>query len=99
VERVCYGEFFLYYDAFPPLSGAAPPKAERLRHLDCVEFTTEWFLACLAGLRDHVDLPLCRTEMLIRAHKYRSLGAGFAMPMWPTEGPVDAVIHHISRMV
>ncbi|KAF9505692.1 hypothetical protein BS47DRAFT_1367871 [Hydnum rufescens UP504] len=80
-ERARYGEFFLHYDTFPPLSGAAPPKAERLRHLDCVEFSTEWFLACLAG-----------------AHKYRSLGAGFAVPMWPTEGPVDAVIRRISRM-
>ncbi|KAF9502699.1 hypothetical protein BS47DRAFT_1403218 [Hydnum rufescens UP504] len=96
VERARYGEFFLHYDTFPPLSGAAPPKAERLRHLDCVEFSTEWFLAHLAGLRDHVDLPLHHMEMLICAHKYHSLGAGFAMPMWPTEGPVDAVIHRIS---
>ncbi|KAF9504611.1 hypothetical protein BS47DRAFT_1368656 [Hydnum rufescens UP504] len=95
-ERARYGEFFLHYDTFPPLSGAAPPKAERLRHLDCVEFSTEWFLTRLAGLRDHVDLPLCRMEMLIHSHKYHSLGAGFAMPMWPTEGPVDAVICHIS---
>ncbi|KAF9505178.1 hypothetical protein BS47DRAFT_1368263 [Hydnum rufescens UP504] len=97
-ERARYGEFFLHYDTFPPLSGAAPPKAERLRHLDCVEFSTAWFLTRLARLRDHVDLPLRRMEILIRAHKYRSLGAGFAMPMWPTEGPVDAVIHRISRM-
>ncbi|KAF9516797.1 hypothetical protein BS47DRAFT_1360027 [Hydnum rufescens UP504] len=93
-ERACYGEFFLHYGTFPPLSGAAPLKAERLRHLDCVEFSTEWFLAHLAGLQDHVDLPLRRMEMLICAHKYHSLGAGFAMPMWPTEGPVDAVIHY-----
>jgi hypothetical protein len=80
-ERAHYGEFFLHYDAFPPLSGAAPPKAKRLCHLDCVEFTTEWFLACLARLWDHVDLPLHHMEMLIHAHKYHSLGAGFAMPM------------------
>ncbi|KAF9508556.1 hypothetical protein BS47DRAFT_1365882 [Hydnum rufescens UP504] len=98
VERACYGEFFLHYDTFPPLSGAAPPKAERLCHLDCVEFSTEWFLACLARLQDHVDLPLHRMEMLICAHKYHSLGAGFSVPMWPTEGPVDAVICRISRM-
>ncbi|KAF9503504.1 hypothetical protein BS47DRAFT_1402342 [Hydnum rufescens UP504] len=97
-ERAHYGEFFLHYDTFPPLSGAAPPKAERLRHLDCVEFSTEWFLAHLARLWDHVDLPLCHMEMLIHAHKYCSLGAGFAVPMWPTEGPVDSVICRISRM-
>ncbi|KAF9520822.1 hypothetical protein BS47DRAFT_1386991 [Hydnum rufescens UP504] len=97
-ERAHYGEFFLHYDTFPPLSGAAPPKAKRLCHLDCVEFSTEWFLTCLARLQDHVDLPLRCMEMLICAHKYHSLGAGFAVPMWPTEGPVDAVIRHISRM-
>ncbi|KAF9503238.1 hypothetical protein BS47DRAFT_1402599 [Hydnum rufescens UP504] len=87
-ERARYGEFFLHYDTFPPLSGAAPPKAERLRHLDCVEFSTEWFLARLAGYG----------TMLIFLFVYRSLGAGFAVPMWPTEGPVDAVIRRISRM-
>jgi len=32
------------------------------------------------------------------AHKHCAFGAGFIVTMWPTAGPVDAVICHICRM-
>lgn len=98
-ERARYGDFFLNYDVFAPLSGSAVPKVERLRRLDCVEFDTEWLLARLAELPGHsIDPPLRRLEMLMRAHKHRSFGAGFVVHMWPTNGPVDAIVRRISRM-
>lgn len=98
-EKARYGDFFLNYDAFPPLSGPAAPLAEKMRRLDCVEFDTEWILARLAELPRHSgNAPLRRMEMLMRAHKHRSFNAGFFVHIWPTDGPVDAVIRRIGRM-
>lgn len=98
-NRARYGEFFLNYDAFPPVSGPLVPRLNRWRRRDCVEFDTEWFIQNLPSLSSvSMDLPLRRMEMLIRAHKYRAFGAGFVVSMWPTEGPVDEVIRRISRL-
>ncbi|KAF9502873.1 hypothetical protein BS47DRAFT_1369952, partial [Hydnum rufescens UP504] len=87
-ERAHYGEFFLPYDTFPPLSGAAHQKQEAVPSGTVLS-------SALSG-SSHA-LPGYGT-MLIFLFIYRSLGAGFAVPMWPTEGPVDAVIRCISRM-
>lgn len=98
-NRARYGEFFLNYDAFPPITGPPVPRLDRCRRLHCVEFDTEWFIQNLPSLSPvSMDLPLRRMEMLMRAHKHRAFGAGFVVTMWPTEGPVDEVIRRISRM-
>jgi hypothetical protein len=78
-----------------------PPllKLEKLRQVNCVEFDTEWLIQNLASLPHvSISLPLRHMEMLMRAHKHRAFSAGFVVTMWPTEGPVDAIIRRISRM-
>jgi hypothetical protein len=97
-HRARYGEFFLNYDAFPPITGPPVPKPDRYRQLACVEFDTEWLIQNLPSLSTvSMELPLRRMEMLIRAHKHRVTGVGFVVTMWPTEGPVDEIIRRISR--
>ncbi|KAF9516554.1 hypothetical protein BS47DRAFT_1390612 [Hydnum rufescens UP504] len=85
-----YGELFLNYDLHPPVAGPPVPRAERLRHLHIVDFDIAWLVPRLAQLPpETVDLPLRRMEMMMRAHRHRSMGPGFVTGMWPTEGPVD----------
>ncbi|KAF9508448.1 hypothetical protein BS47DRAFT_1397761 [Hydnum rufescens UP504] len=38
-------------------------------------------------------------EMMIRAHSNRVMSVGFMTMMWPTSGPVDAIIRQICRLV
>ncbi|KAF9515766.1 hypothetical protein BS47DRAFT_1360842 [Hydnum rufescens UP504] len=98
-DRASYGNIFLSYDTFPPVIGPVVSKLDRLRRLQCVEFNTEWLIQKLASLPPtSIDLPLCHMELLMCAHKHRAFGAGFVVTMWPTEGPVHSVIHHICRM-
>ncbi|KAF9518615.1 hypothetical protein BS47DRAFT_1358705 [Hydnum rufescens UP504] len=90
-DRASYGNIFLSYDTFPPVIGPAVSKLNRLRQLQCVEFDTEWLIQKLASLPPtSIDLPLCRMELLMHAHKHYAFGAGFVVTMWPTEGPVHS---------
>jgi hypothetical protein len=34
----------------------------------------------------------------MHAHKHCAFGTGFVVTVWPTEGPVHGVIHHICQM-
>src|ERR1700720_1845071 len=82
-----------------PITGPTVPKLDKLRRLQCVEFDTEWLIQRLASLPpSSIDLPLHCMELLMHAHKHRAFGAGFVVTMWPTAGPVDAVICCICRM-
>jgi hypothetical protein len=74
-------------------------RVERLCHLQIVDFDLAWLVLRFAQLPpETVDLPLRRIEMMMRAHRHRSIGPGFVTTMWPTEGPVDGVIGRICRL-
>ncbi|KAF9520030.1 hypothetical protein BS47DRAFT_1387645 [Hydnum rufescens UP504] len=99
-SRSRYGEYFLNYDQYPPIVGPLIPRDQRLRRLQVVEFDTAWLVARLAQLPiQTVDLHLRRMEMMIRAHSNRVMSVGFVTMMWPTSGPVDAIIRRICRLV
>ncbi|KAF9505892.1 hypothetical protein BS47DRAFT_1400006 [Hydnum rufescens UP504] len=89
-----------YIDQYPPIVGLLIPRDQRLRRLQVVEFDTAWLVARLTQLPiQTVDLHLCQMEMMIHAHSNRVMSVGFMTMMWPTLGPVDAIIHWICRLV
>ncbi|KAF9520953.1 hypothetical protein BS47DRAFT_1356925 [Hydnum rufescens UP504] len=99
-SRSRYREYFLNYDQYLPIVGLLIPKDQRLRRLQVVEFDTAWLVAWLAQLPiQTVDLHLHRMEMMIHAHSNHVMSVGFVTMMWPTSGPVDAIIRQICRLV
>ncbi|KAF9507833.1 hypothetical protein BS47DRAFT_1366388 [Hydnum rufescens UP504] len=99
-SRSRYGEYFLNYDQYPPIVGPLIPRDQRLRRLQVIEFDTAWLVAWLAQLPiQTVDLHLHRMEMMICAHSNHVMSVGFMTMMWPTSGPVDAIIHRICWLV
>ncbi|KAF9502686.1 hypothetical protein BS47DRAFT_1370092, partial [Hydnum rufescens UP504] len=100
ILRSQYREYFLNYDQYPPIIGPLIPRDQHLRRLQVVEFDTAWLVAQLAQLPiQTVDLHLCRMEMMIRAHSNCVMSVGFMTMMWPTSGPVDAIIRQICQLV
>ncbi|KAF9512240.1 hypothetical protein BS47DRAFT_1363259 [Hydnum rufescens UP504] len=99
-SRSQYGEYFLNYDQYPPIIGPLIPRDQHLCHLQVVEFDTVWLVAWLAQLPiQTVALDLCQMDMMIHAHSNHVMSVGLMTMMWPTSGPVDAIICWICQLV
>ncbi|KAF8324671.1 uncharacterized protein EI90DRAFT_3129605 [Cantharellus anzutake] len=90
----------------PAIIGTAPPKANKANHLHTflqyekypplVPQSPAWLQSRV--YQEASDTELHRFEVLIGAHSLQSQGLlKFSMPMWPTSGPMDGVIHRVAR--
>ena len=76
-----------------------PIRKNRLWEMEVITFEGSWLLDQLRQEpTSPVPLDMHRLEALIFAHKSRAQKwQPFAIPMYPTDGPIDAVIHQLAQ--
>ncbi|KAF8324356.1 uncharacterized protein EI90DRAFT_3019696 [Cantharellus anzutake] len=101
VNKANHLHVFLQYKKYPPLVPQSlyqhppPNENDHIHPMQCITFSAAWLQSRV--YQEASDTELHHFEVLIGAHSLQSQGLlKFSMPMWPTSGPMDGVIHHVA---